>query len=252
MRKRVRLFSYNRFSNGAKELARAIGALRIKHTGSRYRQRPTDVVINWGASECPLNPTFNQPDAVRRASDKLLACEALENHDSINGLEYTTDRGQAQLWIEDGRKVVCRTLLRANSGRGIVLAETADQLVDAPLYTKYIPKQEEYRLHVVCGEVIDVQRKARSREVPDEDVNWQIRNHGNGFVFVREGVEVPDVAKDMAVAAVECLGLDFGAVDMIYNSWRDQYYVLEVNTAPGLEGTTLERYAEAFTNAGIS
>jgi len=50
----------------------------------------------------------------------------------------------------------------------------------------------------------------------------------------------------VALAAVSALGLDFGAVDIIYNEHENQYYVLEVNTAPGLEGTTVEKYAEAF------
>ncbi|MNY63636.1 hypothetical protein D3C86_2006230 [compost metagenome] len=46
--------------------------------------------------------------------------------------------------------------------------------------------------------------------------------------------------------AVNAIGLTFGAVDVIWNEYRHQAYVLEVNTAPGLTGTTLEKYAEAF------
>jgi D-alanine-D-alanine ligase-like ATP-grasp enzyme len=40
--------------------------------------------------------------------------------------------------------------------------------------------------------------------------------------------------------------LDFGAVDVIWNEKEDKYYVLEVNTACGLEGTTLDKYVEQF------
>jgi D-alanine-D-alanine ligase-like ATP-grasp enzyme len=42
--------------------------------------------------------------------------------------------------------------------------------------------------------------------------------------------------------------LDFGAVDIIYNAKRNECYVLEVNTAPGLEGTTVEKYATKFAS----
>jgi D-alanine-D-alanine ligase-like ATP-grasp enzyme len=42
------------------------------------------------------------------------------------------------------------------------------------------------------------------------------------------------------------LGLDFGAADVLFNARRNQAYVLEVNTAPGLEGQTVNDYAEAF------
>jgi len=49
--------------------------------------------------------------------------------------------------------------------------------------------------------------------------------------------------------AVNCLGLDFGAVDIIYNQKKDVSFVLEVNTAPGLEGSTLNEYVKEFNNA---
>jgi glutathione synthase/RimK-type ligase-like ATP-grasp enzyme len=52
--------------------------------------------------------------------------------------------------------------------------------------------------------------------------------------------------QEAAIRTVEILGLDFGAVDIIWNKKQDRYYVLEVNTAPGLEGETVVRYANAF------
>ena len=118
--------------------------------------------------------------------------------------------------------------------------------INAPLYVKYVKKQQEYRVHVFNGSVIDVQRKMRRTDTPDADVNWQVRNHCNGFIFGREGVELPDTALTMCVDSVSVLGLDFGAVDIIYNAHEDKYYVLEVNTACGLTGTTLEVYTAAI------
>ena len=49
----------------------------------------------------------------------------------------------------------------------------------------------------------------------------------------------------LAVDCVNHIGLDFGAVDIIYNNRDDVCYLLEVNTAPGLQGTTLEKYKDA-------
>ena len=40
--------------------------------------------------------------------------------------------------------------------------------------------------------------------------------------------------------------LDFGAVDLIWNEHENKCYVLEVNSAPGIEGTTLQQYVTAF------
>jgi glutathione synthase/RimK-type ligase-like ATP-grasp enzyme len=65
-------------------------------------------------------------------------------------------------------------------------------------------------------------------------------------VFCREDVVIPDSVKAMAAMAVDCLGLEFGAVDMIQKKDTDSFYVLEVNTRPGLEGQTTENYAKAF------
>jgi glutathione synthase/RimK-type ligase-like ATP-grasp enzyme len=119
-------------------------------------------------------------------------------------------------------------------------------VVDAPLYTKYIKKADEYRVHVFDGEVIDVQQKRKRQEVENEDVDYQIRNSTGGWVFCRAEVDIPDICLSMARRAVSALGLTFGAVDIGYNRREDMAYVFEVNTAPGLEGTTLDTYYAAI------
>src|SRR5690606_38917740 len=74
--------------------------------------------------------------------------------------------------IEYEGSIVARTILNGHSGVGIHICDDLDALVAAPLYVGYIPKKHEYRYHVFNGKVIDVQRKARNKEVADEDVNW--------------------------------------------------------------------------------
>jgi D-alanine-D-alanine ligase-like ATP-grasp enzyme len=67
-------------------------------------------------------------------------------------------------------------------------------------------------------------------------------------VFCREQVEWTEPLVTEAQKAVNALGLDFGAVDIIYNGHEDKYYVLEVNTAPGMEGETMFSYVCSFLN----
>ena len=43
-------------------------------------------------------------------------------------------------------------------------------------------------------------------------------------------------------------GLTFGAIDVIWNEHQQKAFVLEINTAPGIEGTTVEKYAAKFRN----
>tara|TARA_Y100001951_G_C11298065_1_gene277562 strand:- start:17488 stop:18246 length:759 start_codon:yes stop_codon:yes gene_type:complete len=245
------IFPYKPGSNSARDLARELGVRRISHRNSTFRGRPNKMVINWGASRVPeqvaLCTIINAPETVARASDKL---QFFQNADCRKP-DFTTDLNQAIGWFNEGVLLVERHVLNGHSGDGIRLSgrEIGVGVHEAPLYTKYVKKRNEYRVHVFRGEVIDVQRKARRQEVPDNEVDWRIRNHDNGFVFARNGDALGDVPNDclvQAVSAVTSLGLDFGAVDVVYNERESAAYCLEVNTAPGLAGTTVESYAQAF------
>ena len=247
---KMSLYPYKKGSKSAKELSRSLNIKRIKHENSRFRGRFNKLIINWGASSLPQEilkcKVLNKPESVEIASNKLKTFYKLSENPEINIPEFTNDIEIAKTWINDGQKCVIRGVLNGHSGQGITIVDDSADLIHAPLYTKYINKKYEYRVHIVNGEVIDLQRKARSREVPDEQVNWQIRNHGNGFIFMREGVELPNHAKEMCIKACNTIGLDFCAIDLIWNENEDKYYILEVNTACGLEGTTLLSYTQAF------
>lgn len=243
----IRIEPYKRWSGGAKALGNRCGILRAtprqveKHGNFRF-------IINWGNSQRRFQGEYvNKPEAVAKASNKLGSAEVLGNF-GVPQPPYTTDFAVAKAWWDDGETVVCRTLLRANGGRGIVLASSGEgtDLVKAPMYTKYIKKADEYRLHVLGDRVIDTQQKRKRQEVPNEAVNYQIRNAANGWVFCRDEVRAPEPVIAAAIRAVDALGLDFGAVDVGYNRRDEAACVYEVNTAPGLEGTTLDKYYEAF------
>lgn len=243
------IYPYKKGSQSAKALAQALPAKRIKLVGSRFRPSLNKTVINWGCSEIPEKISegcfvVNKDIAVSLAAKKDLTFTVLLGSD-VNVPDHVLTRAavpnEDALWF-------ARTTVTGRSGQGIIIFNpSTDPIPEAPLYTKFIPKTREYRVHVMNGEVIDTQRKRRSTAVPDDQVNWKIRNHSNGFIFARnDGEEVPQDVLGQGVAAVEALGLDFGAVDVIYSAREDKVYVLEVNTAPGLTGTTLTNYAEAF------
>lgn len=63
--------------------------------------------------------------------------------------------------------------------------------------------------------------------------------------MARDGVVVSDETKAEAVKAVAALGLDFGAVDIVIDR-EGKPVILEVNTAPGIQGTTLTNYKRAI------
>ena len=236
------IFPYKASSVSAKLLSQELGVKRMKAEGSKY----SGLVINWGSGVGPksLKPLsfLNKPEAVSLASNKIKTFEKLTKA-KVNHVPWTKDKAQAQKWLEEGATVIVRTSIAGHSGKGIVVCSGADALPDAPLYTRYVKKRKEFRVHVVKGQAIDVVQKRKQNGVEADPL---IRSHLRGWVFCRENVEEPASLREVAVQAVQALGLDFGAVDIIWNEAQNKCYVLEINTAPGIEGTTVKKYADAF------
>ena len=259
---RLVILPYKGGSLSAKKLAMGLSqslgrkVRRVKPDGL-YRPKVRSLIVNYGSNTPPrwwpqgsVN-VVNNPNACAIAGNKLRAFQAFQQH-NVRTPEWTADQTVAEHWLGDGDTVVCRTLLNAHSGRGIVLAKAReDGLVElpirCPLFVKYKKKRKEFRVHVFQGRVIDVSEKRRVRkENRPAEFDGYIRNHANGWVFCRDGVVRPADLDTLAISAVAACGLDFGAVDVIWNEKENLCYVLEVNTAPGLEGTTLERYKQAI------
>lgn len=253
--RRFFVIPYRQGSKSAAALAGALGGRVLLLKGSKYKHRPwSDTVINWGCTDVPDPPgtasvmsgLMNKPAFLRFASNKLNFFRLMKERDLSDVVPEWWEKGED---IPDTAfPIVCRTVLAGHSGEGIVIVYKREDLVPAPLYVKYVRKQDEYRIHVgKKGEengVISVQRKARRLDCETPD--WKVRNHQNGFVYVRNDVTPPDAVLAAATQAFGVTGLDFGAVDVIWNEHGKRAYVLEVNTAPGLEGQTVTDYAKFF------
>jgi hypothetical protein len=201
-------------SNGARLLVGSLreagyNALRTKVSGSAYRGVPNHLIINWGRNEYPSQ--WNR------------ACTVLNKPEAC---AIATD------------KVRCFKAL-------------TEQLEHAPLYTEGLTVEREIRVHVWSGKTLDFAQKKRmssgTREERGitEEPSDDIRNHSNGWIFARSGVTIPENAEQCASRATSAIGLDFGAVDIIITP-EGVPKILEINTAPGLEGTTLENYVKAI------
>lgn len=242
---RLKVFPYKLGSSSAKALA---NGLRVKRVRSTYEPRRNDVIINWGRSS-PITYVrthldLNNHEAIALACNKLKTFTKLTGRGFNDVPDWTAWIEEAKGWIENGDKVYCRTSLTGHSGSGIVVASSIDELVDAPLYTKATKHKHEFRVHVFKGSVIDVQQK--KRRIGYDGADTGIRNHSNGYIYARSTVEYPEELLTASIKAVELLGLDFGAVDIGYRERDNKVFVFEVNTAPGLTGTTLEKYIQTF------
>lgn len=251
MSKGLYIYSWN-VGDSVRELANALECRRIKQENSNFKGRADKTIINWGSSagtpELEKCRVLNLPSIVERVSNKLSFFRQFNDEARI--VPWTTTTEGVKSWLQDGSTVCARQKLTGHSGEGLVLFSPLDPVPKAQLYTLYVKKRDEYRIHVFKGEVISIQRKAiRSRDEGDEssgEVDHRVRNLKNGYVFVRNNVDPPKDVLVQAIAAVQHTKLDFGAVDVIWNERKQQAFVLEINTAPGLEGQTITDYVNAI------
>lgn len=105
-------------------------------------------------------------------------------------------------------------------------------------FMQYIEGGREFRLHIAFGKSIKIAEKIGEGIVKNFD-------EGSTFMYP-QNFHHKKTIRAIAKAAVMSLGLDFGAVDVIYKNKK--YYVLEVNSAPGLTSNSdvLDRYVAAF------
>lgn len=241
-------YPYKMHSSSAKTLAKVFGAERVKPNG-KFMNNYKRPIINWGNSHLPEwmrkwgdQLILNYPSYVAVAANKLLSFQKFKEA-GVKHPEWTTDYKEAMLWWGEG-VVVGRYRLTGKGGEGIkVFTSLVPFLSDAPLYTKYFKKREEYRVHVVAGKIVDFAMKKKREGV---ETNYQIRNADNGWVFCREDVTLPKDVSEQAIKAVAALGLTFGAVDVGYNVAKQEACVFEVNSAPGIQGQTVDSYVKAF------
>lgn len=274
-------------SNGAVALKNALNATLLRSEGSRYTPRADKLLINWGSSNAEAvrltnltvdqagsHNVLNQPTNVGRAANKLHCLTRLREQD-VATVPWYTNLSDALAHAERGR-IYARTKLTGSSGEGIRLilseddpqAGEASQIpypvdflhnVDESVYEGcrlftigIIGRRQEWRVHVVRGEVILTQLKLRRSGFEErEGYTSLVRNLESGWVYSVNYDEddyaqsIPRV-KELAIQAVAALDLDFGAVDIVER--RGEPLVLEVNTAPGLEegSSSLTAYADKF------
>lgn len=259
------IFPYNKRSRGYRELTKA---LDLKYPSIAYMEQAVisneavkfGTLINWGSGNLPGWATahaariLNPVSAVNICRNKVKFFNAIK--DVARVPEYTEDFEEALRWVQEGRSVMGRKI-NGSCGEDITFYEdNPGQFQSSEFWVQYKKKKHEFRVHVFNGDIISLQQKAirtsdeQGQSIPAGTIDFRIRNHRNGFIFKRNEISVPNDVRAQALAAAKAIEkLTFGAVDVIYNQYEDKAYVLEINTAPGLEGTTVEHYVEAFRKA---
>lgn len=198
--------------------------------------RTNDGDINWGraTARTTLNPDISN------VTNKRVMRELFTEHDVP--MPRLMDVGQAIEAVLAGKVVIGRPD-RHSKGRGMWRCRSVADIKRAITGTKrkraathfleYIESEREYRVHVFKGKSIRISEKDFDEE--------------GKYTTAKPGAIKLARVRNAAKLAVESVGLDFGAVDILARGDDNaEVFVLEVNAAPGLGGSMPRLYAETF------
>ncbi len=157
----------------------------------------------------------NNPYDVPRYEFPLLARKV--NHTKGKDIVFLRTRGS---WLKRRRRVAKRQY-----------------------FTKYIPKSEEFRVHILGDEIGGISKKVKNEESLIHHPHIWCRD--KGWIQVEYEGEYYDELKELSIESLRVLELDFGAVDII-KGYDEKFYVLEVNTAPRLNWRRRKLYVKFF------
>ena len=109
-------------------------------------------------------------------------------------------------------------------------------------FIKYIPKKTEFRVHVCGEEVIGISTKKPFEDMEQHPHIW---SRDRGWCRINYDGEYNEKLSELGLKAIKALGYDFGAVDIMLGL-DNQFYMLEVNSAPRLNRRRRKLYAKFF------
>jgi hypothetical protein len=131
--------------------------------------------------------------------------------------------------------------LKHSQGRDIILPGKPGS---SEFWVGWVPSFNEWRIHVWKKRVIA--RGIKHYVGTKAMAKYPIRSRRKGW-RLRHDIDPPQAVRDAARKAVAALGYDFGAVDILIRDPDDAIVILEVNSAPGLDNYTADRYVKAIT-----
>jgi glutathione synthase/RimK-type ligase-like ATP-grasp enzyme len=215
---------------------------------------PKRVRVRFGSTKkhrkCDIE--FNDIFSIKNTSNKV----KMKNIFALSGVntpKYLVNNHLAREKILNGYlgdEIFFKTTFHSR-GRGmkVIKKDSSDLLEILSLsgkgyFEKTEPSIREFRVHVMDGTVFYVdEKRPRDKSIKVKD-RAMIKNKDSGFKFRRPLKDFPEGIIEESIKAVECLCLDFGAVDIGLND--SGVWVYEVNSAPSLRTKTRKLYQKAL------
>lgn len=264
---RVNIYADNTTKTSANE--KILESIRSVANGDFVKMNYTNLFINWG------DGFKAEPHDALKKIHAFLNCVPLDtfinkkkfftSFEKFTPKFFTTQADAGRFLAEskdtDRPIIVERTILSGSGGVGIRLLGKRDvPSQEGKLWVEYVPKLREYRVHFFKNPSgafrTYTQTKLLSSAHVDADIpnKFQIRNHKNGWIYATKLEDRTPACVDSIVEEFLCdkeNTLDFGALDIIYNKQTNRAYILELNTAPGLSGSTTAFYADSIKSWAV-
>jgi glutathione synthase/RimK-type ligase-like ATP-grasp enzyme len=249
--------TFNNLSNTAQEIAYDCNVEFIPRTklkNNDLNDAKNTILIRWGTTQDGeydhvFGMTLNTSHAISLNTNKLKTLEIFKNNNVL-----------CPAFFKNKQDITCFPVLGRDNhhhgGKDVVIINGSNlspiwknnninNIPNKNFYTQFIKSSKEYRVHVFNGNIIRTTQKVfrgTTREGKIVDKPGIIRNDTYGWGH-KNVQYIETAAQQVSINAVKSLGLNFGAVDLIYGT-DNRYYVLEVNTAPHLNDVGLDIYLE--------
>jgi glutathione synthase/RimK-type ligase-like ATP-grasp enzyme len=200
--------------DSAKVLADNVKAFRSNpYAAKRTVYTDFDFVFNFGCKkDIKYKRIINKPSSVKLCANKIETYKVLKEN-KIPTVSYVLNQKDVP---KSWNWVVCREKVDGRNCEGVLITRPYDLVDNCPLYTKFFPHDEEYRIVVFNKKVVARFKKGEEQDGLRELIEMQPR----GFKELDEA----------CVKACEALDIDYAGVDVLCKETTGKYVVLEVNS----------------------
>lgn len=205
------------------------------------------IIIRWGNTiDVNMNNSivYNKAEAIQRATNKKL-CRELFQMNNLNCPRLIVFENDVKSF-----PIIARPA-KHSKGKNFVVLNNMEQFkahyyhnsINGWYYSEFVDKKQEFRLHIGHGKVLNYLEKPK----PDNgQIAWNRAINEDPFINIKWDDYNNEVCT-LAIKALNILGLDFGAVDIMLDK-NGKTSLLEVNTAGTLASSeySMQRYSMYF------